>query len=159
MNYKEIVLEQLRSMGFELTKADGIGYVFSYEEMNYLYMPDEEDKNFLRFALPNIFDVTDENRVAVLETQQEISRLLKYAKVNIMYESSVWAIYEHYLVSAENLDDLLEHIVRVLMATVRVFHQRIDGGDIEWPSDNDGSDDVDAELDQLLEGIEEDDNV
>lgn len=145
MNQKEIILKQLRSMGFEPEEEEGLGYVFKYDEMSLLYMPDD-DENFLRIIIPNIYDVTDENRVAVLEAMQETSCIVKYTKVNIMYESLVWAVYEHYLVSEENLEDLIEHMVRALMATVAVFHKKVNGDEIE------------AELDKLLEGIDENGN-
>ena len=45
MNYKKVVLEKLCSMGFEPTLVGDIGYVFNYEEVNFLYMPDDDDDN------------------------------------------------------------------------------------------------------------------
>ena len=63
---KELVLEKLESLGFSVVDAHEFGYVFEYEDLTFLYMPDD-DENFLRFALPNIFDATTENRSFVLE--------------------------------------------------------------------------------------------
>lgn len=137
MDYRKTVLEHLSSMGFEPAEIEGIGYVFAYEDINILYMPDEDDENFLRISIPSIFDVTEENLEAVLEAAQETSLLLKYTKINIMHKSSVWAVYEHYLVSEENMDELLEHMIRALLATANVFQKKIDGEDLETPDDSD----------------------
>ena len=130
MNYKDKVLETLRSMGFEPTQIGDAGYVFKYEEMNFLYMPEDNDENFLRISVPRIFDVTVENKVAVMEAIHDTTLKLKYVKANIMFEEAVWIMYEHYLVSNENIDDLIEHIINVLHAGVMVFHKYINGEEI-----------------------------
>ena len=87
MKQKEIILEQLKAMGFELYELDDVGYAFKYEDINYFYMTDDDDdEHFLRIVIPHIFEVTDENRVAVLEAMHETELMLKYAKICIMYE-------------------------------------------------------------------------
>ena len=50
---KELVLEKLESLGFSVVDAHEFGYVFKYEELTLLYMPDD-DENFLRFALTSL---------------------------------------------------------------------------------------------------------
>lgn len=162
MSYKEIVLEKLCSMGFEPIQVGNIGYVFNYEEVHFLYMPDDDDVKFLRIAIPHLFEVTDENRTAVLEAMHGTSLLIKYVKVNIMLQSSVWALYEHHLVTMENIEDLLEHIIQILHATAMVFHKKINGDDFDIPNSNNSEEvddeDIEAKLEKLLESIEENDN-
>lgn len=162
MNYKKIVLEKLCSMGFEPTLVGDIGYVFNYEEVNFLYMPDDDDDKFLRIAIPQMFEVTDENRIAVLEAMHETSLLLKYAKVNIMFESAVWALYEHRLVTSKGIEDLLEHVIQVLHATAMVFYKKINGDDFDIPgsdkSEECNDEDIEAKLEKLLESLEENGN-
>ena len=123
-------MRELNSMGFEPVELGDVGYAFKYESLNFIYMPDEDDEQFLRIAVPYMFDVTDENRIAVLEAMQSTSLLLKYAKVCIMQNSSVWAIYEHYMNATNDLSDLLENIIRVLEATALVFYKKINGEEI-----------------------------
>lgn len=160
MNQKEIILEQLCSMGFEPIELGNVGYAFKYEELNYLYMPDDNDEQFLRIAVPQLYDVTDENRAAVLEAMHDTGLMLKYSKVCIMYEDAVWAIYEHRFSTCEDLAEILEHIIRVLEVTAQVFHKKISGEDVVFNSDD--SDEVsdeqlEAELQRLLQSIEDDD--
>lgn len=158
MNQKEIILEQLNAMGFEPVELGDAGFVFKYDDLNYLYMPDEDDEQFLRIAIPHLFEVTDENRVAVLEAMHDTSLLLKYAKVNIMYESAAWAVYEHRLITTDNLSELLEHIIRVLEAAAHVFYKKINGEEVAGRSDEPSDDDLEAELQKMLDSIEEESN-
>ena len=157
MKQTNIVLEQLRSMGFDPTPADELGYMFRYEGLDLLYIPDEDDEEFLRIVVPNIFEVTDENRADVLEAIQSTALTLKYSKVAIVFQSSVWAIYEHRLCPADDMTELLEHIIRVLDATTFVFHRKVSGDDdIEERNDvavDDGSDDdamLEAEIERMF---------
>lgn len=162
MNQKEIILDQLKAMGFEPIELGDVGYVFKYEDMNYLYMPDDDDEQFLRIVIPQLFEVTDENRVAVLEAMHDTGLMLKYAKVCIMYENAVWAIYEYRLTSTDNLAELLEHIIRVLEAAVHVFYKKINGEDVMGRSEEseDSSDEeLEAELQKMLDSIDEDEEA
>lgn len=159
MNQKEIILDQLKAMGFEPIELEDVGFVFKYEDMNYLYMPDDDDEQFLRIVIPHLFEVTDENRVAVLDAMHETGLMLKYAKVCIMYENAAWAIYEHRLTATDNLAELLEHIIRVLEAAAHVFYKKINGEDVMGRSEEskDCSDEeLEAELQKMLDSIEED---
>lgn len=159
MNQKEIILNQLKAMGFEPIELGDVGFVFKYEDMNYLYMPDDDDEQFLRIVIPHLFEVTDENRVAVLDAMHETGLMLKYAKVCIMYENAAWAIYEHRLTATDNLAELLEHIIRVLEAATHVFYKKINGEDVmgRYEEAEDCSDEeLEAELQKMLDSIEED---
>lgn len=153
MNQKEFIVKKLCDMGFEPEEVENIGMVFSYEDMHYLYMPDENDEKFLRIALPNIFDVTDDNRIEVLEAVSYVENILKYAKFCIMYDTSLWTVYEHHLVSNENIKELLEHIIEVLQTSASVFDKKINGEEIDIPSEN-----SDDEIDEALDCIDDDDD-
>lgn len=157
MNQKKIVLEQLNAMGFDTYEISEVGYLFNYEDINYLYMTDDDEK-FLRIAIPNLFDVTDENRIDVLEAMHDTAYLLKYAKVCIMNESSVWALYEHYLSSSDNLTELLEHIIMLLEATAQVFHKKITGEEVVGRSDDSDEltdEHLEEELQKIFDGLKD----
>lgn len=159
MNQKEIIIDQLKAMGFEPTELEDVGFVFKYEDTNYLYMPDDDDEQFLRIVIPYLFEVTDENRVAVLDAMQETNLMLKYAKVCIMYENDAWAIYEHRLTYTDNLAELLEHIIHVLEAATHVFYKKLNGEDVmgrSEDSEESSDEELEAELQKILNSIEED---
>lgn len=157
MKQKDIILRELNSMGFEPVELGDVGYAFKYESLNFIYMPDEDDEQFLRIAVPYMFDVTDENRIAVLEAMQSTSLLLKYAKVCIMQNSSVWAIYEHYMNATNDLSDLLENIIRVLEATALVFYKKINGEEIAERSEEQedySNEELEVMLQQIIDYVE-----
>lgn len=132
---KELVLKKLENLGFSVVDAHEFGYVFKFELLTLLYMPDD-DENFLRLALPNIFDVTEENRPFVLEMVNSTNMTIKYTKTCVFGER-VWVFYEYRLFGNDNIEEVIEHGLLLLQATVGVFHRKIEGDD-EFPrGDND----------------------
>lgn len=132
---KELVLEKLEEFGFSVKEIPDFGFVFNYEEINYLYTPDE-DEDFLRFSVPNIFDVTDENRALVFEIINQTHLKIKYGKVCV-YGDNVWATYEHRVFNNDNIEEIIEHCLMLLQATVVLFHRLVEGDDIPLFGDDD----------------------
>lgn len=157
MTNKEIILQELNAMGYEPTEVESLGYVFCHEDKYFLYSPEDDDEEFLRIAIPQLYDVTEENRIDVIKALHETAYLIKYSKPVIMYTDSVWAIYEHKLVTTDNLSELLEHIIRVLEVTAFVFQKKINGEELNFEdsSEDENSDDsIEAKINKLLEEIE-----
>lgn len=157
MTKKEIILQELNAMGYEPTEVESLGYVFCHEDKYFLYSPEDDDEEFLRIAIPQLYDVTEENRIDVIKALHETAYLIKYSKPVIMYTDSVWAIYEHKLVTTDNLSELLEHIIRVLEVTAFVFQKKINGEELNFEdsSEDENSDDsIEAKINKLLEEIE-----
>lgn len=124
------VLEKLEVLGFDIVEeVPDLGYVFAFEGLTVMYMPDE-DENFLRFAAPNIFDVTDENRAFVMEVVNDTNLSIKYSKVCV-YGEQVWAFYEYRVFDEGELEDIIEHSLYLIRATVALFHRKVEGGDME----------------------------
>ena len=46
---KEKILEAFANLGFKLEDADGMGYVFDYEGIRFLYMYNENDEKGIYF--------------------------------------------------------------------------------------------------------------
>lgn len=126
---KEEVLEKLSVLGFDIEEVPNLGYIFKYEGLTLLYMPDD-DEDFLRFAAPNVFEVTEENRPFVMEMINETNKTVKYSKV-CAYVEHVWVFYEYHLFDGTDLEDVIEHILLLIKATVAFFHRLVEGGSIE----------------------------
>lgn len=157
MTKKEIILQELNAMGYEPTEVESLGYVFCHEDKYFLYSPEDDDEEFLRIAIPQLYDVTEENRIDVIKALHETAYLIKYSKPVIMYTDSVWAIYEHKLVTTDNLSELLEHIIRVLEVTAFVFQKKINGEELNFEdsSEDENSDDsIEAKINKILEETE-----
>ena len=140
---KERVLEQLEELGFALEEAGEYGYFFKFEGLNVLYMPDDDDESFLRFALPSIYDVTEENKDLVLEVVNNTNMAIKYSKTCV-FGDDVWVFYEYRLFGEDNLEDIIEHSMRLLQATFFLFHRKVEG-DESLPSEDDDENDNDDE--------------
>ena len=124
---KELILAKIEELGFSIEEAGDFGYVFKIEELTILYMPDA-DENFLRFAVPNIYDVTDENKRFVLEVVNDTNMSIKYSKTCV-YGDSVWVFYEYRLFGEDNLEDIIEHSMLLLQASYFLFHRKLEGDD------------------------------
>jgi len=135
---KELILAKIEELGFSIEEAGDFGYVFKYEELTILYMPDD-DENFLRFAVPNIYDVTDENKPFVLEVVNDTNMSIKYSKTCV-YGDSVWVFYEYRLFGEDNLEDIIEHSMLLLQASYFLFHRKLEGDDT-LPGDDEDDDD------------------
>lgn len=134
---KELVLSTIKELGF-LVNANRYGYDFEYEKLCVLYLPDD-DENFLRFSLPNIYGITEENKPFVFEVINETNIDLKSSKT-CAYDDCVWVNYEHRLFGDEHMEDVIKHILLVLQATALLFQRKIDGDDT-FP----GADDCDED--------------
>jgi len=135
---KELILAKIEELGFSIEEAGDFGYVFKFEELTILYMPDD-DENFLRFAVPNIYDVTDENKRFVLEVVNDTNMSIKYSKTCV-YGDSVWVFYEYRLFGEDNLEDIIEHSMFLLQASYFLFHRKLEGDDT-LPGENEDDDD------------------
>lgn len=135
---KEFILAKIEELGFSIEEAGDFGYVFKFEELTILYMPDD-DENFLRFAVPNIYDVTDENKRFVLEVVNDTNMSIKYSKTCV-YGDSVWVFYEYRLFGEDNLEDIIEHSMLLLQASYFLFHRKLEGDDTLPGEDEDDDD-------------------
>lgn len=135
---KELILAKIEELGFSIEEAGDFGYVFKFEELTILYMPDD-DENFLRFAVPNIYDVTDENKRFVLEVVNDTNMSIKYSKTCV-YGDSVWVFYEYRLFGDDNLEDIIEHSMLLLQTSYFLFHRKLEGDDTLPGEDEDDDD-------------------
>ena len=54
---KEKILAAFENLGFNLEDIESLGFSFNYEGINYLYMYNEDDENFLNISVPSIYDL------------------------------------------------------------------------------------------------------
>lgn len=106
---KEKVLEAFKALGFEMEELEDLGYGFSYEGKKYLYLPNEDDDEFLNLAIPSVWDEEDDELVSQSELIEKINSTLKYVKAYKMMES-IWLVYERALLSEEDLEPVIAHM-------------------------------------------------
>lgn len=145
MDKKETILQEIKALGFNLDYLEEEEwYHFMYEDTHLLYMPAEDDEDFLRFAVPAIFDVTDENRAMVLEIANKVNMDLKYVKAVVMNDS-LWLFIEYKMMDGQALDELLEFVIRILQYCRSYFQKIISGDEDDDTSNSDETLDENAE--------------
>jgi len=137
---KEQILNTFATMGFQLEEMEGFGYGFRYEGINYLYMPNDDDEDFLNIAVPAIVEINDENVHAVHMLMDKLNSTLKYVKANKLGDS-MWLFYERELYGGEDFEKLLSRMILHLEAALNFYRnamanikEELDSTDDDKPS-------------------------
>ena len=133
---KEQILNTFVTLGFQLEEMEGFGYGFRYEGINYLYMPNDDDEDFLNISIPAIVEVAEDNAQPALMLMGKLNSSLKYVKANRMGDS-IWLFYERELYGGEDFEKLLSRMILHLEAAVNFFRHAME----DSKNDLDGSDD------------------
>lgn len=125
MKTSEMVFNYLRRQGLvpEYDSKDNIW--FKYEMRNYLFFNNDEDAQFINLTMPRIYDVTDDNRFAVLEAMNEVNETTKVVKLTIA-GNSVWCATEIMMDSDPDLDDLIPRLLKILRTAQDKFYKVIE---------------------------------
>ncbi|MBD5325683.1 MAG: hypothetical protein HDR46_04205 [Bacteroides sp.] len=126
---KENVLKALSALGFIPEEIEEFGYRFDYEDLIVLYAIDDEETKCITLKAPNVFDITDDNRVAALEAMAKLCDKVKYVQPHIAFGNKVWLTYQHYLGDNEVTPELIEHMIRALAYSTITIHNILNGND------------------------------
>ena len=127
MNLKEMMLQYLREEGFCPTE-DEYGIDFKCEGRTYAFFYDEDDDQYFRLMMPNIFDVTDENRDAVLYALNETNSTMKVVKAYTPIPQAVWLGFEVLVYSTPVLGDIVPRALNMLRGAQRTFYEALEKG-------------------------------
>lgn len=139
---KEKILAAFENLGFNLEDNESLGYSFNYEGINYLYMHNEDDEDFLNISVPCIYDLEEDNKEKYEELKEKINSTLKYVKAYTLGKG-LWLFYERDLLGNEDLEEVIRHMILHLAAALmfaRDSIEKIDNGESDESSDNDNND-------------------
>ena len=139
---KEKILAAFENLGFNLEDNESLGYHFYYEGINFLYMYNEDDEDFLNISVPSIYDFEKDNKEKYEELKEKINSTLKYVKAYTLGDS-LWIFYERDLLGNEDLEEVIRHMILHLAAAMmfaRDSIEKIDNGESDEGSDNDNND-------------------
>lgn len=134
---KEKIMEAFAQLGFNLTEVENLGYAFSYEGINYLYLNSDDDEEFLNISVPGIYEVDEENATTYLAVCEKINSLRKYVKA-YTFGDSLWIFYERALIGDENMEEVIRHMILHLAAAWVFAHdvkEKIENGDSDDNND------------------------
>lgn len=133
---KEKILEAFANLGFKLEDADGAGYVFDYEGMRFLYMPNDEDEEFFTIALPGFHDYDEEHIGQYCALTEKINSTLKYIKAYTL-GGSMWLFYERELFGGDNFEELIPRMIFRLEAGLLFARKAIEEIDTSFDQEDD----------------------
>lgn len=130
---KEKILEAFENLGFNLKDTESLGYTFNYESINYLYMYNEDDEDFLNISVPGIYDLEENDKEKYEALKEKINSTLKYIKAYTL-DGSLWLFYERDLLGKEDLEEVIRRMILHLAAALmfaRGVIDKMDNGESE----------------------------
>lgn len=121
------IKKEFREMGFDLVSVSKGVYMFGFEDVKMLYMPDSKDPECMRLAIPCVYEITNENKDLMAEIINETNLKIKYAKAMVISDH-VWLNYECYVPEQADVETVIIHCLMVLSAMKKLFFGLI-GGD------------------------------
>lgn len=120
------IKKKLQELGYDLTRVSKGFYMFSSNGTKMLYVPDSKATECLRFAIPCLYAVTDENKQFLTDIINETNLSVKYAKTLIINQQ-VWMIYEYHTSENEDIEEVITHCLLTLLASQKTFFDLIEG--------------------------------
>lgn len=127
MNLKELMMQYLQEEGF-CPKENEYGLDFKCEGRSFVFFYDSEDDQYFRLMMPNIFEVTDENREAVMYALNETNATVKVVKAYTPIPQAVWVGFELLVDSTPVLSDLVPRGLNMLRTAQQTFYESLQKG-------------------------------
>jgi len=142
MDTKEKVLVALKALGFKTDKLETVAYGFHYEGKAFLFLPNEEDEEFLMITLPCV-DLDDMDEQTLTKVADRMNACQKYIKTYTA-RGALEISYERQLLGDEDLEKVIRNMLRSLEEGHFFLYHRLlrsdDGGDNEDSGNTDASD-------------------
>ena len=122
-----MMLQYLREEGF-CPKEDEYSIDFKCEGRTFAFLYDNDDDQYFRLMMPNIFEVTDENRDIVLRALNETNASVKVVKAYTPIPQAVWIGFEVLVDSTPVLADIVPRGLNMLRTAQQTFYEEIQKG-------------------------------
>ena len=125
MKTSELLFNYLKEEGLVPKFNDNGNIAFKYQMRNFLFFVDDNDNAFFNLTLPCIYDVTDDNRMAVFEAMNQVNESTKVVKLTIA-NNSVWCATEIMMDSTPEMEDLVPRLLNILLTSREKFYKAIE---------------------------------
>lgn len=123
MKTSEFVFDYLKEQGLVPKYNDQGNIAFKYQMRSFLFFNNDNDEQFFQLTMPSIFEVTDDNRMAVMEAMNEVNDTKKVVKLTVPKSNRVWASAEIMMDSTPELDDLIPRLLNILLSAQQDFYK------------------------------------
>ena len=125
MKTSELLMDYLKKQGLGPERDNDNDIIFKYQMRTFIYFNnDDDDDLFFRLSMPGIYDVTDDNRLAVLEAINEVNKMVKVVKL-LIPRDDVWVNTEILLDTTPVMDDFVPRLLNILMGAQKEFYEQI----------------------------------
>ena len=124
MKTSELMMQFLKKEGLMPEVMDNNNIIFKYQMRTFMYVENDEDASFFQLMMPAIYDVTDDNRDAVLVAANNITKGYKIVKCVVM-DNDVWLSAETLLGSSPQLEDIVPRFLELLINVQQAFYNEI----------------------------------
>ena len=124
MKTSELMMQFLKKEGLMPEVMDNNNIIFKYQMRTFMYVENDEDASFFQLMMPAIYDVTDDNRDAVLVAANNITKGYKIVKCVVM-DNDVWLSAETFLDSSPQLEDIVPRFLELLINVQQAFYNEI----------------------------------
>lgn len=114
----------LTSEGLRPEETD-FGFVFEYQKLTFLIFWDDDDNQYLKIALPGIYNVDDNNREDALAAANEVNIEWKVIKT-VVLSDEVWVVAEQLIDKDPNMADLVPRTIQILMSGRESFYEHLE---------------------------------
>jgi len=123
---KQIFRKYIQSIDAEEIASDAQSITFKLKDLNYVFYYEEKDSNYFRIVLPNIFELTEENKDKLTRVINDLNLLYKVVKLIILNDKNVWITADSFVYSRDNIERLFRRLIAVDEMVFYEFNKRID---------------------------------
>ena len=125
MKTKDKVVNALTKFGLMPLEEDGKVH-FYYQLTLYVYIPDENDQDFVAFYIPAFYEMSDGEELEVMNVMNECNSFMKVIKL-LMDKQHVSAACELFIPDDSDLECVVKRGVLALHQTKEHFEKEMKG--------------------------------
>lgn len=114
----------LASIGVNVKEGNDTTISFENKGLQYLFLTDNTDPYYFRLILPNIANISEENRSKITQIINTSNSKFKVAKT-IILDDKVWVSVEQFVYSTENINDLFHRALQLLETFIGDFRKEL----------------------------------
>ena len=115
--------EYLTKAGYSSEEED-YGFIFKHKNLTFYILWDDEDDQYIRLMLPNIYNVDDNNRIKAIKAANEVNIEWKVIKA-LVFSENVWVAAEQLIDKDPNLADMIPRTLQILMSGRESFYEHL----------------------------------
>ena len=121
---KSVLGRYMVESGYSPKETD-FGFVFNHKNLTFLIFWDDNDNQYLKLALPGIYNVDDNNKLNSLKAANEVIKEWKVIKA-VVTSDEVWVVAEQLIDKDPNFPDLIPRTIQILMSGRKSFYEHLE---------------------------------